>query len=193
MGTDYVHGIMWAKLYTVSVIKDPCVHRVSYTHRAPDSADTHRAPYTHCAYTCTLTVRIHVHVCNTSSASILSIPSPRFGTCFLFQIQFTPTPRQHCCNRASCTLFDTAPTPAFPQTSEAPHPMTQNTQNGHVIAPAATSAAARPLPDICFTLRRKVIAFLDQQPSDDDRALSSAQAQTRASIELVQEALRRYG
>ncbi|GAB0137983.1 hypothetical protein EsDP_00006233 [Epichloe bromicola] len=76
------------------------------------------------------------------------------------------------------------------QTSEAPHLMTQN---GHVIAPAATSAAARPLPDICFTLRRKVIAFLDQQPSDDDRALTSAQAQARASIELVQEALRRYG
>ncbi|KAG5931724.1 hypothetical protein E4U53_001642 [Claviceps sorghi] len=77
-------------------------------------------------------------------------------------------------------------------TSEPPHGMTQN---GHVVAPAASSPAARPLPDICFTLRRKVLAFLDQPPSlaGDDGALTTAQTQTRASIEVVQEALRRYG
>jgi len=77
------------------------------------------------------------------------------------------------------------------------------TQNGHVVAPAATatatatatSAVARPLPDICFTLRRKVLAFLDQQQffADDDGILRRAQTQTRASIEVVEEALRRYG
>ncbi|OAQ62352.1 FAD synthetase [Pochonia chlamydosporia 170] len=67
------------------------------------------------------------------------------------------------------------------------------TQNGHLVAPAATSAVPRALPEICYTLRRKVIAFLDQQPADDDAALKSTQAQTRASIEIVEEALRRYG
>lgn len=70
------------------------------------------------------------------------------------------------------------------------HPMTQN---GHVVAPSAASAARRPLPDICYVLRRKVIAFLDQQPADEDRSLKSTQMQTRASIEIVEEALRRYG
>ncbi|KAK2596156.1 3'-phosphoadenosine 5'-phosphosulfate sulfotransferase [Conoideocrella luteorostrata] len=67
------------------------------------------------------------------------------------------------------------------------------TQNGHVVAPAATSAIARPLPDICYTLRHKVISFLEQQPADDDKTLKSTQKQTRASIEIVEEALRRYG
>ncbi|KAG5976133.1 hypothetical protein E4U55_007489 [Claviceps digitariae] len=76
------------------------------------------------------------------------------------------------------------------QTSKTPQRMTQN---GHVVAPAA---AARPLPDICFTLRRKVLAFLDQQQflaDDDTSTLRRTQTQTRASLEVVEEALRRYG
>lgn len=76
-------------------------------------------------------------------------------------------------------------------------------QNGHghgmgPAAAAATAAAvARPLPEICFILRRKVLAFLEQNPcavsSDSHGAIGSVQMQTRASIEVVQEALRRYG
>ncbi|KAG5999072.1 hypothetical protein E4U43_002299 [Claviceps pusilla] len=78
-----------------------------------------------------------------------------------------------------------------PPHPKAPHRMTQN---GHVVAPAAPSAVARPLPDICFTLRRKVLAFLDQQQfwADDSSTLTRAQTQTRASLEVVEEALRRY-
>ncbi|KAG6005769.1 hypothetical protein E4U21_007720 [Claviceps maximensis] len=81
------------------------------------------------------------------------------------------------------------------QNPHAPHRMTQN---GHIVAaPAATSVVVRPLPDICFALRRKVLAFLDQQhffaDDDDDSTLRSAQTQTRASIDVVEEALRRYG
>lgn len=73
--------------------------------------------------------------------------------------------------------------------------------HGHGMVPAAAAATAavvaRPLPEICFILRRKVLAFLEQNPcalsSDGHGAIRSVQMQTRASIEVVQEALRRYG
>ncbi|KAG5962950.1 hypothetical protein E4U58_003712 [Claviceps cyperi] len=87
------------------------------------------------------------------------------------------------------------------QTPEAPHRMMQNA-HGHGMGPAAAAAAtaaevAWPLPEICFILRRKVLAFLEQNPcavsSDSHGAIRSVQMQTRASIEVVQEALRRYG
>ncbi|KHN97633.1 Rossmann-like alpha/beta/alpha sandwich fold protein [Metarhizium album ARSEF 1941] len=75
------------------------------------------------------------------------------------------------------------------EASQSPHHMTQN---GHIVAPNAASAVPRALPDICYTLRRMVIAFLDQQPADSDVALKSTQKQARASIKTVEEALRRY-
>ncbi|KAG6127127.1 hypothetical protein E4U12_006056 [Claviceps purpurea] len=86
------------------------------------------------------------------------------------------------------------------QTPEAPYRMMQN-GHGHGMGPAAAAATAvavaRPLPEICFILRRKVLAFLEQNPcavsSDSHGAIGSVQMQTRASIEVVQEALRRYG
>ncbi|KAG6034028.1 hypothetical protein E4U40_004462 [Claviceps sp. LM458 group G5] len=85
------------------------------------------------------------------------------------------------------------------QTPEAPYRMMQ-TGHGHGMGPAAaatTALVARPLPEICFILRRKVLAFLEQNPcavsSDSHGAIRSVQMQTRASIEVVQEALRRYG
>ncbi|KAG6097648.1 hypothetical protein E4U30_000465 [Claviceps sp. LM220 group G6] len=86
------------------------------------------------------------------------------------------------------------------QTPEAPYRMMQN-GHGHGMVPAAAAATAaavaRPLPEICFILRRKVLAFLEQNPcalsSDGHGAIRSVQMQTRASIEVVQEALRRYG
>lgn len=66
------------------------------------------------------------------------------------------------------------------------------TQNGHIVPPAATSVVPRGLPEICYTLRRKVIAFLDQQSTEDDAVLRGTQKQTKASIEIIEEALRRY-
>jgi hypothetical protein len=78
---------------------------------------------------------------------------------------------------------------------ERSQPQHHMTQNGHLVAPAAASVAHLPraLPEICYLLRRKVIAFLDQQPAEGDAALESTQKQTRASIQIVEEALRRYG
>ncbi|QUC22028.1 uncharacterized protein UV8b_06269 [Ustilaginoidea virens] len=58
------------------------------------------------------------------------------------------------------------------------------TQNGH----AASPAPGRALPDICFTLRRKIAALLEHP----DKALASLQKQIRASVALVDDALRRY-
>ncbi|OAA38373.1 Rossmann-like alpha/beta/alpha sandwich fold protein [Metarhizium rileyi] len=77
------------------------------------------------------------------------------------------------------------------ETPQSPHHMTQI---GHIVTPghAASAAPPRALPDICYTLRRKVSAFLDQKPADADAALRNAQKQTRASIDIIEEALRRY-
>ncbi|KAG8412034.1 3'-phosphoadenosine 5'-phosphosulfate sulfotransferase [Metarhizium acridum] len=78
------------------------------------------------------------------------------------------------------------------QSLEGPRSLQHMTQNGYIVAPAAASVVPRALPEICYTLRRKVIAFLDQQPADSDIALKNTQKQARASIKIVEEALRRY-
>ncbi|KID87437.1 Rossmann-like alpha/beta/alpha sandwich fold protein [Metarhizium guizhouense ARSEF 977] len=78
------------------------------------------------------------------------------------------------------------------QSLEGPQSLQHMTQNGYIVAPAAASAVPRALPEICYTLRRKVIAFLEQQPADNDVALKNTQKQARASIKIVEEALRRY-
>ncbi|POR37419.1 Uncharacterized protein TPAR_02379 [Tolypocladium paradoxum] len=65
------------------------------------------------------------------------------------------------------------------------------------VAPTAATAtsvaprAARALPEICHTLRRKVLGFLEEQT--DDAELRNTQARARESMGLVEEALQRYG
>jgi FAD synthetase len=49
----------------------------------------------------------------------------------------------------------------------------------------------RTLPEICFELRAKIDAFLCEQT--DDEVLRGVQNQIRVSMDVVQEALRRYG
>ncbi|KAK0734972.1 hypothetical protein B0T26DRAFT_690292 [Lasiosphaeria miniovina] len=57
------------------------------------------------------------------------------------------------------------------------------------------TARPRTLPEICYTLRRKVLAFLDEQIQDahEDRLLRDTQDQARVSMGVIEEALRRYG
>ncbi|KAK3331918.1 hypothetical protein B0T19DRAFT_88915 [Cercophora scortea] len=52
------------------------------------------------------------------------------------------------------------------------------------------SGHARTLPEICYTLRRKVDAFLDDQT--DDKLLRGTQNQARVSMGVIEEALGRY-
>jgi len=49
----------------------------------------------------------------------------------------------------------------------------------------------RTLPDICFELQAKIDAFLSEQT--DDAVLRNVQSQVRVSMDVIQEALRRYG
>lgn len=58
-------------------------------------------------------------------------------------------------------------------------------------APLTRVALPRTLPDICFELQAKIDAFLGEQT--DDQVLRNVQSQVRASMGVVQEALRRYG
>ncbi|KAL1839429.1 hypothetical protein VTJ49DRAFT_1499 [Mycothermus thermophilus] len=51
--------------------------------------------------------------------------------------------------------------------------------------------APRTLPNICFELKAKVDAFLREQT--DDRVLADVQRQVWTSIDVIQEALGRYG
>ncbi len=66
----------------------------------------------------------------------------------------------------------------------------------HVATPADANADAPPraprvLPDVCHTLRRKVLAFLEGET--DDKVLRSTQARARESMVVIEEALQRYG
>jgi FAD synthetase len=49
----------------------------------------------------------------------------------------------------------------------------------------------RTLPEVCYTLRRKLNAFLDEQT--DDEVLRNVQSQARVSMGVIDEALHRYG
>lgn len=63
--------------------------------------------------------------------------------------------------------------------------------NGEVPRTTATPSRTAPiLPDICYTLRRKVTAFLEQ-PSDDQLARDT-QAQARVAMGVIKEALQSY-
>lgn len=66
--------------------------------------------------------------------------------------------------------------------------------NGVAKADASTPAPAslrRTLPDICLELRSKIDAFLCEQIDDD--VLRGVQSQVRVSMDVIGEALRRYG
>lgn len=52
-------------------------------------------------------------------------------------------------------------------------------------------ALRRTLPDICFELQAKIDAFLSEQT--DDAVLRNVQSQVRVSMDVIQQALRRYG
>lgn len=76
--------------------------------------------------------------------------------------------------------------------------MTQDSRSHHdglrvggVAKITSASDAVRKLPEMCYTLRRKVIAFLEEQT--DDEMLRNAQGQARVSMGVIEEALRRYG
>lgn len=78
--------------------------------------------------------------------------------------------------------------------------MTQNMQWQH--AGVQANGAAKPaiaadapltattLPNLSAELRRKVLAFLDE-PTDEE-AVRHTQEQTRISLQVVEEALKRY-
>ncbi|AEO69642.1 70f8aa20-9092-4f2a-bc31-79816f618393 [Thermothielavioides terrestris] len=56
---------------------------------------------------------------------------------------------------------------------------------------SARGLSTRTLPDICFELQAKVDAFLSAATDDD--ALRKVQNQVRVSMDVIREALRRYG
>ena len=55
---------------------------------------------------------------------------------------------------------------------------------------SATSAPPRTLPEICFTLRRKLLALLEEKT--DDAVLRGVQDQVRVSMGVIEEAIRTY-
>lgn len=66
----------------------------------------------------------------------------------------------------------------------------QQTTNGAAAAAAHAAGAPPALPAVCAELRRKVLAFLDT-PAADER-IKGTQEQTRVSLQVVEEALKRY-
>lgn len=67
-------------------------------------------------------------------------------------------------------------------------------------APAAQAKASdlprggsepRTLPEICYALRRRVMAFLEEEQTGDE-LLRNTQGQARVSMGVIEEALRRY-
>jgi FAD synthetase len=75
-------------------------------------------------------------------------------------------------------------------TQDAPSHQDDSRVNG-VAKPTSASDTARTLPEICDELRRKVIAFLEEQI--DDEVLRNVQSQVRVSMGVIEEALCRYG
>lgn len=80
---------------------------------------------------------------------------------------------------------------------------------GDATAPAAQAKAAveasasdlprggsgsepRTLPEICYALRRRVMAFLEEEQTSGDELLRNTQGQARVSMGVIEEALRRY-
>jgi FAD synthetase len=57
--------------------------------------------------------------------------------------------------------------------------------------PVASASAPPALPEVCRELRRKVIAFLDEQT--DNKVLQGVQSQVRVSMGVIEEAMCRYG
>jgi FAD synthetase len=75
-------------------------------------------------------------------------------------------------------------------TQDAPSYPDDSRVNG-VAKPPSASDVPRTLPEICDELRRKVIAFLEEQT--DDEVLQNVQSQVRVSMGVIVEALCRYG
>ena len=69
--------------------------------------------------------------------------------------------------------------------------MDDSRANG-VAKDASVSDARTPLPAICYELRKKVLAFLDEK-IEDDEGLQKVQRQVRISVDVIDDALRRYG
>lgn len=64
--------------------------------------------------------------------------------------------------------------------------------NGHVKPEVAANGipASVSLPELCLQLRHRVNAFVDQQT--DDESIRLTQKQTKISLEVVEDALKRY-
>ncbi len=82
-----------------------------------------------------------------------------------------------------------APTPAAAAqtatTAALPYPALASSSS------SSSSSSTRALPEICYILRRKVVAFLAERP--DTKLLRDTQEQARVAMGVIEEALRRYG
>ncbi|KAJ3473007.1 hypothetical protein NLG97_g10577 [Lecanicillium saksenae] len=68
--------------------------------------------------------------------------------------------------------------------------MTQNMPSLQTNGAQAVDGGAPTLPGVCAELRRKVLAFLDTPAADE--TIKRTQEQTRISLQVVEEALKRY-
>ena len=57
--------------------------------------------------------------------------------------------------------------------------------------PVSSSDAPYIIPEICYELRRKVVAFLDEET--EDKTLRNVQSQARVAMGVIEQALSRYG
>lgn len=105
-----------------------------------------------------------------------------------------PMPREPPVTRAFVLLLTHCPVlSSLSRMSGAEEEMTHDgpRTNGEVPRTTATPSRTAPiLPDICYTLRRKVTAFLEQ-PSDD-QLVRDTQAQARVAMGVIKEALQSY-
>ncbi len=56
----------------------------------------------------------------------------------------------------------------------------------------STPTAPYRLADVCYELRRKVLAFLGEDIPASDELLRNVQVKVRVSVDVIEQALRRY-
>lgn len=59
------------------------------------------------------------------------------------------------------------------------------------VATETRGSLPHTLPQVCFELQAKLDAFLDEET--DDKVLQNVQNRVRVSMDVIREALRRYG
>ncbi|KJR88529.1 FAD synthetase [Sporothrix schenckii 1099-18] len=76
-----------------------------------------------------------------------------------------------------------------------PHTNGAGSGDGHPLLASsqpAAAAQAHHFPDVCYKLRHKVLAFLDEEIPASEKILRNVQNQVRISVSVVEQALRRY-